>query len=116
MKGAEEGSKPSFLNDSAAGHYRNGRHEDSCMAVGPGEWRCRKGGWWSIRDITVTNEMNQGWTCKEDLPQKTPLFHRSQDKGNPQVITEILEDLCHSLRDRQILESHNGCYFWLAGP
>lgn len=30
-------------------------------------------------------------------------------------MTEVLEDLCHSLRDRQILESHYGCYFdWLA--
>lgn len=42
MKGAEEGSKPSFLKDSAAVHCRNGKHENSCMALEPGEWRCRK--------------------------------------------------------------------------
>lgn len=44
MKGAEEGSKASFLKDSAAVHYRNGRHENSCMALEPGEWGCRKRG------------------------------------------------------------------------
>lgn len=38
MKGAEEGSKASFLKDSAAVHYRNGRLENSCMAPEPGEW------------------------------------------------------------------------------
>lgn len=31
MKGAEEGSKASFLKDSAAVHYKNGRYENSCM-------------------------------------------------------------------------------------
>lgn len=38
VKGTEEGSKPSFLKDSAAVHYRNGRPENSCMPVEPGEW------------------------------------------------------------------------------
>lgn len=88
MKGAEEGSKPSFSKDCAAVHCRNGRHENSCLAVEPGEWGCRKRGWSSIRNITVTHrlkikEMYQGLICKEDLPQKTPSFHRFQVKGNP---------------------------------
>lgn len=42
MKGAEEGSKASFLKDSAAVHYRNGRHENGCMALEPGEWDAEK--------------------------------------------------------------------------
>lgn len=88
MKGAKEGSKPSFLKDSAAVHYRNGRHENSCMAVEPGEWWCRKRGWLDIRNTTATHrlkikEMYQGLTCKENLPHKTPLLHRFQVKGNP---------------------------------
>lgn len=59
MKGAEEGSKASFLKDSAAVHYRNGRHENSCMALEPGEWGCRKRGWLGIRNVTMTHRFER---------------------------------------------------------
>jgi len=90
MKGIENGSKPSIEKDSAAVHYRSGKHDKRAARW---QWNqesvaAEKEHDLGIRNVTVTDkfkikEINQDLMCKEHLPQKAPLFHRSQVKVNP---------------------------------